>query len=36
MGPVSRCFKDQLYCMAIALLAFLPLERRCADLPNRE
>lgn len=23
MGPVSRCFKDQLYCMAI-LLAFLP------------
>ena len=25
MGPVSRCFKDQLYCMAIFLLAFLPL-----------
>ena len=24
MGPVSRCFKDQLYCMAIFLLAFLP------------
>ena len=23
MGPVSRCFKDQLYCMAI-VLAFLP------------
>ena len=24
MGPVSRCFKDQLYYMAIFLLAFLP------------
>ncbi|MBZ5684122.1 MAG: hypothetical protein LAP86_03735 [Acidobacteriia bacterium] len=23
MGPISRCFKDQLYCMAIALLAIL-------------
>lgn len=26
MGPVSRCFKDQLFCLAIALLAFPPLQ----------
>jgi hypothetical protein len=24
MGPVLRCFKDQLYCLAIAVLAILP------------
>ena len=24
MGPVARCFKNQLYCMAFALVAILP------------